>query len=78
MMSSTGVMPPLIFGRKAYPKGSAKSSLQNEDHAPARALPRFAAPAVRADTPGEARCQRPASFLHCAVMFQSTVAPSAD
>ena len=37
-MSSTGVMPPLIFGRKAYPKGSAKSSLQNEDHGPARLL----------------------------------------
>ena len=59
MMSSTGVMPPLIFGRKAYPKGSAKSSLQNEDHGPARALPRFAAPAVRAGTPGEAPLPAP-------------------
>ena len=62
MMSSTGVMPPLIFGRKAYPKGSAKSSLQNEDHGPARALPRFAAPAVRAGTPGEAPLPAPRFF----------------
>ena len=61
-MSSTGVMPPLIFGRKAYPKGSAKSSLQNEDHGPARALPRFAAPAVRAGTPGEAPLPAPRFF----------------
>ncbi len=68
MMSSTGVMPPLIFGRKAYPKGSAKSSLQNEDHGPARALPRFAAPLCARAHPGRPRCQRPASFLHCAVM----------
>ena len=62
MMSSTGVMPPLIFGRKAYPKGSVKSSLQNEDHGPARALPRFAAPAVRAGTPGEAPLPAPRFF----------------
>lgn len=61
-MSSTGVMPPLIFGRKAYPKGSAKSSLQNEDHGPARALPRFAAPTVRAGTPGEAPLPAPRFF----------------
>ena len=78
MMSSTGVMPPLIFGRKAYPKGSAKSSLQNEDHGPARAIPALLLPLCALAHPGRPRCQRPASFLHCAVMLQSTVAPSAE
>ncbi len=68
MMSSTGVMPPLIFGRKAYPKGSVKSSVQNEDHAPARAIPALRPLLCAQAHPGRPRCQRPASCLHCAVM----------
>ena len=67
-MSSTGVMPPLIFGRKAYPKGSAKSSMQNEDHAPARAIPALRPALCARAHPGRPRCQRPASCLHCAIM----------